>query len=61
MVAQMVKNLPTMRGDLVSIPGMGRSPGGGHGNTLPYSYLENSLNRGVWQAIVHGLQKVRYD
>ena len=37
----MVKNLPAMLGDLSSIPGLGRSPGGGHGNPLQYSCLEN--------------------
>ena len=42
---------------LGSIPGLGRSPGGGHGNPLQYSYLENPLNRGAWQATVHGLAK----
>ena len=37
----------------VSIPGLGRSPGGGHGNPLQYSGLKNPMDRGVWQAIVH--------
>ena len=41
-------------GDLGSIPGLGRSPGGGHGNPLQYSCLENSRDRGAWQAIDHG-------
>ena len=40
-------------GDLGSIPGLGRSPGGGHGNPLQYSYLENPMDRGAWQAAVH--------
>ena len=35
-----------------SIPGSGRSPGGGHGNPLQYSYLENPMDRGAWQAAV---------
>ena len=35
-------------GDLTSIPGLGRSPGGGHGTPLQYSCLENSMDRGVW-------------
>ena len=39
-------------GGLVSFLGLGRSPGGGHDNPLQYSYLESSMNRGVWQAIV---------
>ena len=41
-------------GDLGSIPGLGRSPGGGHGNPLQYSCLENTLDRGSWRAAVHG-------
>ena len=44
-------------GDLVSIPGLGRSPGGGHGNPLQYSCLENPMDRGVWQATVHRVAK----
>ena len=40
LVAQMVKSLPTMQEDLSSIPGLGRSPGGGHGNPLQYSCLK---------------------
>ena len=44
-------------GDLGSIPGLGRSPGGGHGNPLQHSCLENPMNRGAWQAIVHGVAK----
>ena len=40
-MAQMLKNLPAMLGDLGSIPGLGISPGGGHGNPLQYSRLEN--------------------
>ena len=36
-----------------SIPGLGRSPGGGHGNPLQYSCLENPMDRGAWQATVH--------
>ena len=39
-----------------SIPGSGISPGGGHGNPLQYSYLENPLDRGAWWAIVHRVQ-----
>ena len=44
-------------GDPVSIPGLGRSPGKGNGNSLQYSYLENPLDRGGWWAIVHGVAK----
>ena len=40
-----------------SIPGLGRSPGGGHGNSLQYSWLENTMDRGAWQAIVRGGHK----
>ena len=40
-----------------SIPGLERSPGGGNGNPLQYSCLENPMNRGVWQAKVHGVAK----
>ena len=40
-------------GDTSSIPGLERSPGGGHGNLLQYSCLENPLMRGAWWAIVH--------
>ena len=38
-----------------SIPGLGQSPGGGHGNPLQYSGLENALDRGAWWVIVHGV------
>ena len=50
-----VKNLSTNAGDLRdmgSIPGSERSPGGGHGNPLQYSCLENPMYRGAWQATV---------
>ena len=40
-------------GDLGSVPGLGRSPGGGHGNPLQCSYLENSMDRGAWWVTVH--------
>ena len=40
------------------IPGLGRSPGEGNGNPLQYSCLENSMDRGTWQAIVHGVTRV---
>ena len=46
-------------GNLCSTPGLGRSPGGGHGNPLQYSCLENFMDRGVWQATVHGIAKSR--
>ena len=44
-------------GDLGLIPGLGRSPGGGHGNPLQYSCLKNPMGRGAWWAIVHGGHK----
>ena len=44
-------------GNVGSIPELGRSPGEGNGNQLQYSCLENSMDRGAWQAIVHGLAK----
>ena len=43
--------------DLSSIPGLGRYPGGGHGNPLQYSCLENPIYRGTWQDMVHGVAK----
>ena len=46
-------------GDPGSIPGLGRSPGEGNGNPLQYSCLENSTDRGAWQATVHGVVKSR--
>ena len=52
-----VKNLPANAGGEGSIPRSGRSPGGGNGNPLQYSFLENSMDRGAWQATVHGLAK----
>ena len=42
-------------GDLGLIPGFGRSPGEGNGNPLQYSYLENPMDTGAWQATVHGV------
>ena len=57
-VVLMVKNLPANAGDNGLIPGLGRSPGGGHGNPLQYSCLENPMDRRVWRAAVHGLQRV---
>ena len=55
-------NLPASAGDLRgvgSIPGLGRSPGGGHGNPLQYSCLENHMDRGAWWAIIHRVAKSR--
>ena len=44
-------------GDLSLIPVFGRSPGGGHSNSLQYSCFENLMDRGVWWATVHGISK----
>ena len=44
-------------GDRGLIPGSGRSPGGGNGNLLQYSCLENPMDRGAWQATVYGVAK----
>ena len=61
-----VKNPPASAGDkrdTGSIPGLGRSPGEGNGNPLQYSCLKNPVDRGAWQATVHGVvsQRVRHD
>ena len=58
----MVKNPPANAGDLRdegSIPGSGRSPGGGLGNPLQHSCLENPMDRGAWWATVCGVTKRR--
>ena len=55
----MVKNPPANAGDQGAISGSGRAPGGGHGNPLQYSCLENPMDRGAWQAIVHRVAKSR--
>ena len=60
-VALVVKNPPANARDLKnmgSIPGLGRSPGAGHGNPLQYSCLENPMDRGAWQAVVHGVAEL---
>ena len=59
-MALVVKNSPANAGDIREkglIPGWGRSPGGGHGNPLQNSCLENPVDRGAWQAAVHGVAK----
>ena len=53
----MIMNLPANAADIGSIPGLGRSPGGGNGNPLQYSCLKNSMEKGTWWAIVHGITK----
>ena len=58
--SQVVKNPPANAGDVRdsgSIPALGRSAGGGHGNPLQFSCLENPMDRGVWWAIVHEVTK----
>ena len=59
-----VKNTPASSGDqrdTDSIPGSGRSPGEGNDNLLQYSSLENPMDRGAWQATVHGATKESED
>ena len=51
-------DLAAAAGDISSIPGLGRSPGEGNGNPLQYSYLRNPMDRGAWQATVHGVTRV---
>ena len=61
-MALVVKNPPGNAGDIRdagSIPGSGRSPGEGNGNPFQYSCLENSMDKGVWQATVHGVAESR--
>ena len=53
----LVKNPPANAVDAGSIPGLGRSRGEGNDNPLQYSCLENSMDRGVWWARVHGVPK----
>ena len=52
-----VKNPPANSGDMGSIPRLGRSPGEGSGNPLQYCCLGNPMDRGAWQATVHGVTK----
>ena len=61
-VVLVVKNPLANSGDIRdvgSIPELGRSPRGGHGNPLQYSWLENPLDRGAWWAVVHAVSKSR--
>ena len=61
-ISLQIKNLPMDAGDSRDeglIPGSRRSPGEGNGNLLQYSWLQNSMDRGAWQAIVHRLAKSR--
>ena len=57
-----VKNLPANAGDAGDVGwilGLGRSPRGGHGNPLQYSCLQNPMDKGAWQVMVHGVTKSR--
>ena len=59
-VALVIENPPANAGDIRAVgllPGSGRSPGGGHGNPLQYSCLENPKDRGAWWATVHSVAK----
>ena len=59
-VELVVKNLPAIardKRDSSLIPELGRSPGGGHGNLLQYSCLENPMDRGAWWTIIHRVAK----
>ena len=61
-LAPVVKNSPAHAGDtrdVGSIPGLGRSPGGGHGNPLQFACLESPMDRGAWWAAVQGVTKSR--
>ena len=57
LVAQTVKNLPAIAGDLGLVPGLERFPGEGNGNALQYPCLEDSMGKGAWRATVHGITK----
>ena len=57
-----IKNSPANAGDIRDvgfIPGLGRSPGGGNGNRLQYSCLQNPMDRGTWWATIYGVAKSR--
>ena len=63
-VLLVVKNPPANAGDIRDgglNPGCGRSPGGGHGDPLQYSCLNNPMDRGTWQATVHGVTRAEHD
>ena len=52
-------SIPANAGDAGSIRGSGKSPGGGNGNLLQYSCLDNPMDKGAWRATVHGVAKRR--
>ena len=60
-VAPVVKNSPANAGDMGSIPGSRRSPGGENGTTPQYSCLWNPIDRGAWLTTVHGATRVRHN
>ena len=63
-VVILLKNLHAKSGDrrdMGLIPGWGRSSGGGHGNPFQYSCMENPMDRGAWQAMVHEVARVGHD
>ena len=57
LVAQMAETSAYNAGNLGLIPGLGRSPGEGNGSLLQYCCLENTMDRGAWQAAVHGVAR----
>ena len=57
--ALLIKKSACNAGDLGSVPELGRSPGGGHGNLLLYSCLENLIDKGAWQSAVHRITQTR--
>ena len=59
--ASVVKDLPDNAGDVGSIPGLGRSPAEGNGNSLQYLCLGNPMDKEAWQVTVHRVTKVRHD
>ena len=56
-MALVLKNQPANAGDVGSIPGSGRSPGGGNGSLLQYSCLKNPMDKGAWWATVHRVKR----
>ena len=56
-----LQNLPEMQETTGSISGLERSSGEGNGNPLQYSHLENPMDRGAWQATVHGITRVGHN
>ena len=57
-VKNLLPNAEDIR-DVVSVPGLGRFPGGSHGNPLQYPCLEGPMDRGAWRATIHGVAKSR--